>query len=74
MTPTGTVKLLTTGLLAEKLGRPVHQVNYVLATRHHIKPAALAGKARLYDLKAMALLRHELNTMDAQRGGAGVAE
>jgi len=70
MATTSTVKLLTTGILAKKLGQPVHRVSYILATRGHIRPAALAGNARLYDLKALAMLRHELNAIDARRVGA----
>lgn len=74
MASTSTVKLLTTGVIAKKLGQPVHRVSYILATRHHIKPAALAGNARLYNLKALAMLRHELNSIDARQGGAEVTQ
>lgn len=59
--------LLTARRLAADLGQPLHRVNYVLATRHHIRPAAYAGNSRVYDAKAKAQLRHELNAMDARR-------
>jgi hypothetical protein len=39
----------------------------VLATREHIKPVARAGTLRLYDLAAIAHIRHELNAIDARR-------
>jgi hypothetical protein len=47
-------------------------VQYVLRTRAHIKPAALAGRLRLYDRKAVAMVRHELNAIEARRAGQGV--
>ena len=60
-------KLLTAGRIASELGQPVHRVNRVLETRHHIKPAAFAGRTRLYNCDAMAQVRHELNAIDARR-------
>ena len=66
MTTTAPI-LLTARRLAADLGQPLSRVNYVLATRHHIRPSAYAGKSRVYDAKAKAQLRHELNTMDARR-------
>jgi hypothetical protein len=39
----------------------------VLATRAHIRPAARAGNLRLYDQRAVAMVRHELNSIDARR-------
>jgi hypothetical protein len=46
---------------------PLHRVLRVLATRPHIQPSARAGNLRLYDKRAVALVRHELNTIDARR-------
>ena len=60
-------KLRTPGVLASDLGEPLHRVLYVLRTRRHIRPAARAGRLRLYDREATALIRHELNAMDARR-------
>ena len=59
--------LRTPGVLAADLGEPLHRVLYVLRTRPHIRPAARAGRLRLYDRDAAALIRHELNAMDARR-------
>jgi len=63
--------LRTVGVVARELGEPVHRVLYVLRTRCHIRPAARAGRLRLYDREAVALIRHELNTIDARRSGTG---
>jgi hypothetical protein len=35
-------------------------------------PAARAGTIRLYDRQALALIRHELNAIDARRVGKAV--
>lgn len=60
-------KLRTLGRLAAELGAPIHRVSYILATRQHITPVALAGTLRLYDAQAVAQVRHELNAQDARR-------
>ncbi len=58
--------LTTPGVLAAALEEPLHRVVYVLRTRPHIRPAARAGRLRLYDRDAIALIRHELNAIDAR--------
>ena len=65
-------KLRTPGVLAEDLGQPLHRVLYVLRSRQHIRPAAMAGRLRLYDRDALESIRVELARMDARRGGKGV--
>ena len=60
-------KLLTPGVMAERLGVPLGQVQRILATRSHICPAAVAGTLRVYDAEALAQIRHELNAIDARR-------
>lgn len=62
--------LRTPGVLARELGQPLHRINYVLQTRRHIMPAARAGRIRLYDRAAVAMIRHALNGMDARKGVA----
>lgn len=64
--------LLTPGRVAAELGVPLGRVLYVLSTRGHISPRARAGTLRLYDRRAVAMIRHELNSIDARRGGKGV--
>lgn len=61
------LKLLTAGRIAEVLGVRLPRVTYILATRPHIKPCARAGTLRLYDRNAVAMVRHELNAIDARR-------
>jgi hypothetical protein len=60
-------KLITPGVIAQELKRPLHRVLHILATRQHIRPSARAGTLRLYDRQAVAMVRHELNAIDARR-------
>jgi hypothetical protein len=60
-------KLITPGVIACELHTPLHRVLRVLATRPYIRPAARAGTLRLYDRRAVALVRYELNLIDARR-------
>ena len=59
--------LITPGVIAAELDTPLHRVLRILATRPHIRPSARAGNFRLYDKRAVAMVRHELNAMDARR-------
>ena len=61
-----TPRLRTPGVIAATLRVPLHRVLHVLATRQHIRPSARAGTLRLYDRQAMAMVRHELNAIDAR--------
>jgi len=72
VTPVSTPRLRTPGVIAQELGETLQRVQYVLRTRPHIRPAALAGRLRLYDRQAVAMVRHEINAIDA-RCGQGVA-
>jgi len=58
--------LNTIGKVAEELHQPVHRIQYVLRTRPHIQPAALAGRSRLFDSHAISQLRQELNRIDSK--------
>ena len=60
-------RLITPGIIAAELRQPLHRVQHVLATRRHIAPSARAGTLRLYDRRAVAMVRHELNAIDARR-------
>jgi hypothetical protein len=60
-------RLITPGVIARELGEPLHRVLHILATRKHIRPSARAGTLRLYDRAALAMVRHEINTIDARR-------
>jgi hypothetical protein len=60
------VQLVTAKDIAARLGQPLHRVRWVLATRPHIRPAALAGRTRVYSTSTIALVQDEL---DAAEGG-----
>jgi hypothetical protein len=66
-TTTSVPHLITPGVIAAELGVPLHRISRVLATRPHIRPVARAGTLRLYDRRAVAQVRHELNVIDARR-------
>ena len=67
MSATTVPRLITPGVIAEELHVSIHRVVNVLATRQHIRPSARAGTLRLYDRKAVAMVRYELNVIDARR-------
>jgi hypothetical protein len=59
--------LLTPGRIARSLSVPLYRVNYILATRRDIQPSARAGNVRLFSVRAMARIRHEISAIDAKR-------
>lgn len=59
-------QLITPGVIATELGEPLHRVLNVLRTRRHIRPSARAGTLRLYARDAIAMVRHELTSIDAR--------
>jgi hypothetical protein len=59
-------RLRTLGVIAVELGEPLHRVRYVLRTRPYITPSALAGRLRLFDRAAVAMIRQALNAIDAR--------
>ena len=67
-------KLRTPGVIADELGESLTRVQYVLKTRQHIQPSAMAGRIRLYDRRAVAMVRHELNAIDARRSEQGAID
>ena len=67
-------QLITPGVIAAELGEPLHRVLHVLRTRPHIRPTARGGTLRLYDRRTIAMVRHELNAIDARRGRKGDGE
>lgn len=64
-------KLDTPGVLAKRLKQPLHRVLYVLRTRKGIRPAARAGRLRLYDQAAIRALVAELAAIDRRQGRRG---
>ena len=67
-------RLRTPGVIATEVSAPLSRVLYVLTTRTHIQPTARAGNLRLYDRHAVALVRHELNAIDARKAKEGERE
>jgi hypothetical protein len=61
-------ELITPGVIARRLGEPLHRVNRVLATRRHIRPLARAGTLRLYADRAIGEVSRELKAIDARKG------
>lgn len=59
--------LITVGVMAAELGQPIHRVQHVLRTRQHIRPSCRVGRLRVFDEEAVAMVRHELNGVDARR-------
>lgn len=59
--------LITPGVIARQLGEPIHRVLHVLATRAAIRPAARAGRIRLYDRGAVEQVRREIARIDLIR-------
>lgn len=68
MVNTSGPRLNTIGEIARKLGVAHHRVQYVIMSRA-IQPAAYAGRFRLFDNRALARIRYELNRIDATRQG-----
>ena len=62
--------LNTPGKIAATLKVPMHRIVRILNTRPHIQPSARAGRLRLYDSQAVAMVRYELNLQDARRGAS----
>lgn len=62
-------KLKTPGVIAQRLGVPLHRVLHILRTRRHIRPTARAGTLRLYDEQSVSAVRHELNCIETRKNG-----
>jgi hypothetical protein len=63
----GPVRLVTGADIARRLGQPVRRVQWVLATRLHLRPTAVAGHTRVYPVATVALVQDELDKIDARR-------
>jgi hypothetical protein len=60
-------QLITPGVIAAEVGRPLHRVLHILATRQHIRPVARAGTIRLFSRNAVQMVRDELDAADSRR-------
>lgn len=59
-------------MIADRLGVPLHRVNYVIDSRG-IAPTATAGRIRLFDSEAVEAIADALRRIDAAREGANHA-
>ncbi len=57
----------TIGEIARRLGKPLHRVEYIIRSRD-IRPAGLAGNARVFSDADVDRIARELRRMDAERG------
>ena len=62
-----TPQLITVGKMAADMGVPIHRVEYVIKARR-IKVSALAGKYRLFDRAAVALVAEALKMLAKKEG------
>lgn len=51
-------KALTVGVIADKLGCPIHRVEYLIRSRG-IQPVQRAGNFRVFSQEALSLLQKE---------------
>jgi hypothetical protein len=63
------IRLVTPADIAARLGQPLRRVRWILATRPHIRPAARAGRVRVYSTASVALVQNEIDAIEAARKG-----
>lgn len=59
-------ELNTLGKVAQHLRVPVHRVQYIVRSRPHLRPAATAGRLRLFDDKTIEQIANELRNIDSK--------
>lgn len=64
---TANATFLTSGDIAQAVGRSVFQVRYVLDSRRDIRPVGRAGLVRLYSPDIIERVRAELGNIEAKR-------
>jgi hypothetical protein len=60
--------VLTVGDIANRLGEPLHRVEYVLRTRRQLRPQGRVGNARIYSESDLQFIASELRRIDAEKG------
>ena len=58
---------VTSGGIAEALGRDVSHVRHILASRNDIRPVGRAGLVRIYAPDVIARVRAELDAIEVKR-------
>lgn len=66
--PKAPMKALTVGEIAARLGRRVHQIEYIVESRG-VKPMVWAGHARVFSETDFQYIASVLKRMDADRAG-----
>jgi hypothetical protein len=59
---------LTVGEIANRLGEPLHRVQYVLRTRWQLRPACRVGNARVYNESDLQFIAGELRRIAIAKG------
>ena len=62
----GEPKQMTLGVVAAKLGEPIHVIEYIVRARN-IRPVSRAGKLRVFDTEGFDEIKRQLATRPAQR-------
>lgn len=57
----------TVGVIARRLGVPLHRVEYVIRSRE-IQPVSVAGNARIFAESDVAFIASELRRIEQERG------
>jgi hypothetical protein len=61
--------LLTVGVIARRLGQPVHRIEYIILSRK-IQPAGWAGHARVFADSDLSRIDGELRRIAEDRGNS----
>lgn len=61
-------ELATVGVIARRLGQPLHRVEYILRARN-IEAEGRAGNARVFSEPTIERIRSELARIDREREG-----
>ena len=63
-------QLNTLGKVAQHLQVPVHRVQYILRSRPQLRPAATAGRLRLFDDETIEQIARELQSINSRGASA----
>ena len=59
---------LTVGQIAQRIGCPLHRIEYVINTRK-LRPKEVAGNARVFTEADVGFIASEIRRIDAEKGG-----
>jgi hypothetical protein len=61
-------EMLTVGAIARRLNKPVHRIQYVIASRH-ILPIGMAGNLRVFSEADVQQIASEIRRIEVEREG-----